>query len=68
MAGTTQPAVLRDAKILIVGCGSWGSSTALELGRRQYKHVTVLDSHTFPSAIAAGNDINKIVEQGMPSR
>lgn len=55
------------SSILIIGCGTWGSSTALHLARRGYKHVTVLDSHELPSAISAGNDINKIVEQGMIS-
>ncbi|GME32183.1 fructosyl amine:oxygen oxidoreductase [Neofusicoccum parvum] len=49
--------------ILIVGGGTWGSSTALHLARRGYRHVTVLDAHAVPSAISAGNDINKIVEQ-----
>lgn len=50
--------------ILIIGAGTWGSSTALHLARRGYKHITVLDPHPVPSAISAGNDINKIVEQG----
>ncbi|KAF2084342.1 fructosyl amine:oxygen oxidoreductase-like protein [Saccharata proteae CBS 121410] len=50
--------------ILIVGCGTWGSSTALHLARRDYKNVTVLDPYPVPSAISAGNDVNKIVEQG----
>ena len=52
--------------ILIVGCGTWGSSTTLHLVRRGYKHVTVLDPYEVPSPISAGNDINKIAEQGMP--
>ncbi|CAK4031755.1 fructosyl amine:oxygen oxidoreductase [Lecanosticta acicola] len=55
------PAVdLKSSSILIVGCGTWGASTALQLARRGYKNVTVLDSHEIPSAISAGNDIDKI--------
>lgn len=54
--------------ILIIGGGTWGSSSALYLARRGYRHVTVLDSYEAPSAISAGNDINKIVEEGMSSR
>lgn len=49
---------------LIIGGGTWGCSTALELARRGYRNITVLDSHPIPSAIAAGNDVNKIVEEG----
>lgn len=52
----------QDSSILIVGAGTWGCSTALHLARRGYKHVTVLDPHPVPSPIAAGNDINKIME------
>ena len=51
---------LRCSSILIVGLGTWGSSTALHLARRGYQNVTVLDTYNFPSAISAGNDINKI--------
>lgn len=50
--------------ILIIGGGTWGSSTALYLARRGYKQVTVLDAYDSPSEISAGNDINKIVEEG----
>ena len=56
--------VNKTDKILIVGGGTWGVSTALHLARRGYKDITVLDPYEIPSAIAAGNDINKIVEQG----
>ena len=57
-------ALTRDSSILIVGAGTWGCSIALELARRDYRRVTVLDGNTFPSAIAAGNDLNKIMEEG----
>jgi sarcosine oxidase / L-pipecolate oxidase len=53
-----------NSTILIIGGGTWGCSTALQLARRGYKNVTVLDSHPIPSPIAAGNDVNKIMEEG----
>ena len=56
-----------DVSILIVGGGTWGCSTALYLARRGYKNITVLDAYDIPSPISAGNDINKVVEQGTPS-
>lgn len=51
-----------QSSIIIVGAGTWGCSTALHLARRGYRNVTVLDPHPVPSPIAAGNDINKIME------
>ncbi|KAF2764067.1 fructosyl amine:oxygen oxidoreductase [Teratosphaeria nubilosa] len=56
-----------STSILVVGAGTWGSSTALHLARRGYKNVVVLDPYEVPSAISAGNDVNKIVEQGSSS-
>lgn len=53
-----------EASILVVGAGTWGCSTALHLARRGYKNITVLDKYEVPSPISAGNDVNKIVEQG----
>lgn len=50
------------SSILIIGAGVWGCSTALHLARRGYANVTVLDPYPIPSPIAAGNDINKIME------
>ncbi|CZR65025.1 related to fructosyl amino acid oxidase [Phialocephala subalpina] len=55
-----------NSSTLIIGAGTWGCSTALHLARRGYKNVTVLDPYPVPSPISAGNDINKIVEQGTP--
>lgn len=52
--------------ILIVGAGTWGCSTALHLARRGYQNVKVLDPHSVPSPIAAGNDVNKIMEHKEP--
>lgn len=51
------------SNILIIGAGSWGCSIALELARRGYTSITVLDGSPFPSAISAGNDLNKIAEE-----
>jgi sarcosine oxidase/L-pipecolate oxidase len=50
--------------ILIVGGGTWGCSIALELARRGFTNIKVLDALPFPSPIAAGNDLNKIAEEG----
>lgn len=52
-----------DSDILIIGAGTWGCSIALELARRGRKGITVLDGSSFPSAISAGNDLNKIAEE-----
>ncbi|KZM25017.1 uncharacterized protein EKO05_0009476 [Ascochyta rabiei] len=52
-----------DTNILIVGAGTWGCSIALELARRGHTDITVLDGGSFPSAISAGNDLNKIAEE-----
>jgi len=51
-----------DSKILVIGGGTWGASTALHLTRRGYKNVVILDAYAYPSPISAGNDVNKIVE------
>ena len=53
-----------NTNILIIGAGTWGCSIALELARRGYQGIKVLDGSPFPSTISAGNDLNKIVEQG----
>lgn len=49
--------------IVVGGGGTLGSSTALHLVRAGYTpaHITVLDTYPFPSAQAAGNDLNKIM-------
>ncbi|KAK4686970.1 hypothetical protein P7C73_g3151, partial [Tremellales sp. Uapishka_1] len=52
----------RDARILVVGgAGTMGSSTALELARRGYTNVHILDIFPPPSANSAGNDMNKMI-------
>ncbi|TGO44459.1 hypothetical protein BOTNAR_0818g00020 [Botryotinia narcissicola] len=54
----------KSSRILIVGGGTWAVSTALHLARRGYVDVTILDGYPIPSPISAGNDVNKIVDQG----
>lgn len=54
----------QDSSIFVVGGGTWGCSTTLHLLRRGYKNVTVFDPFPVPSAISAGNDINKVLEAG----
>ncbi|KAJ5587103.1 uncharacterized protein N7459_002868 [Penicillium hispanicum] len=57
-------AIHKSSPLLIVGAGTWGTSTALHLARRGYTNVTVLDPYPFPSSISAGNDVNKIISAG----
>jgi sarcosine oxidase/L-pipecolate oxidase len=52
-----------ESNILIIGAGTWGCSIALELARRGYAGIKVLDGGSFPSVISAGNDLNKIAEE-----
>ncbi|KAJ5115801.1 hypothetical protein N7456_000149 [Penicillium angulare] len=56
------PSLDHSSSILIIGAGTWGCSTALHLARRGYTNVKVLDPYPVPSPIAAGNDVNKIME------
>lgn len=53
----------KQQSIVIVGGGTWGVSISLELARAGFTNITVLDPFPIPSPIAAGNDINKIVEK-----
>ncbi|KAH6913947.1 FAD dependent oxidoreductase [Coprinopsis sp. MPI-PUGE-AT-0042] len=49
-------------KIVILGCGCFGASTAYHLLQRGFKDVTILDkSQILPAPDAASNDINRIV-------
>ncbi|KAI1350981.1 fructosyl amine:oxygen oxidoreductase [Xylaria sp. FL0043] len=57
----------KSDSVLIIGGGTWGCSIALELARNGYSNVTVLDGEDVPSSIAAGNDLNKIMEEGSQS-
>jgi sarcosine oxidase/L-pipecolate oxidase len=49
--------------VLIVGGGTWGISIAYRLARRGFTNITVLDSDDLASSTAAGNDLNKILEE-----
>ncbi|ETN44119.1 uncharacterized protein HMPREF1541_10669 [Cyphellophora europaea CBS 101466] len=53
---------MHKPSVLVVGAGTWGTSTALHLARRGYSSVTVLDRYPVPSPISAGNDVNKIID------
>lgn len=56
---------MSNEAILIIGGGTWGCSTALQLARNGYTDVTVFDQSPIPSPISAGNDVNKIMEEGI---
>ncbi|THY21226.1 fructosyl amino acid oxidase [Aureobasidium pullulans] len=47
--------------IVIVGAGVFGLSTALELSRRGYTDITVLDRHTPPVPDGSSVDISRII-------
>lgn len=38
----------KDWNIVVIGSGSFGLTTALELALQGYRHVTVLDRHVPP--------------------
>lgn len=46
--------------VVIVGCGVFGLSSALELVNKGYK-VLAVDAYPVPSALSAANDYNKIL-------
>lgn len=52
--------IIMTQTVLIVGCGVFGLSTALELARKGYD-VTAIDLYPIPSKWAASNDLNKII-------
>ncbi|KAH6859984.1 hypothetical protein AA0119_g12060 [Alternaria tenuissima] len=52
-----------SSDFLIIGAGTWGCSIALELARRGHTSIKVVDGNPFPSAISAGEDLNKIAEE-----
>ncbi|KAI0057880.1 FAD dependent oxidoreductase [Artomyces pyxidatus] len=52
----------QNDKILVVGAGCFGISTAYHLLKRGFAHVTVVDrSEVLPAPDAASTDLNKIV-------
>jgi len=49
-----------DKRVVIVGAGCFGLSTAYDLLKRGYKHITVVDrSEVLPAPDAASTDLNK---------
>jgi hypothetical protein len=60
VASPPPPPLVKTTKILIVGAGIFGLSTALHLLERGYSDVTVLDrAGEVPAVDAASTDINK---------
>lgn len=61
--------VNKDDKILIVGAGCFGISTAYHLLKRGFRDVTAIDrSEVLPAPDAASTDINKIVRTSYSDR
>ena len=51
----------KDARVLIVGAGTFGLSTAVHLARRGYTNIQCIDRFPYPSKDSAGYDVNKII-------
>ncbi|GLI79405.1 hypothetical protein PoHVEF18_007737 [Penicillium ochrochloron] len=51
----------KDTRILIIGAGCFGTSTAYHLAQRGYTSIRVLDRYPPPSCEAASTDISKII-------
>ena len=51
----------QDTRILIVGAGAFGTSTAYHLAQRGYSSIRVLDRYAPPSCEAASTDISKVI-------
>lgn len=47
----------QDQKILIIGTGTFGASTAYHLAKRGYTNITCIDKWPYPSLDSAGYDI-----------
>ncbi|KAJ9145463.1 FAD dependent oxidoreductase [Pleurostoma richardsiae] len=58
---------MAQPKILIVGGGVFGTSTAYHLSTRGYAHVTVVDRFDAPSKDSAACDLNKVVRADYPN-
>ncbi|OQD68908.1 hypothetical protein PENPOL_c002G09246 [Penicillium polonicum] len=54
-------AVKKSDNILIIGAGVFGLSTALELTKRGYSNITVLDRHVPPVVDGSSVDISRII-------
>jgi hypothetical protein len=51
----------KEKRILIIGAGVFGLSTALELSRRGYSNITILDRHVPPVPDGSSVDISRVV-------
>lgn len=58
---TSRNPVAKDKTILIVGAGIFGLSTALELKKRGYQHVTVVDRYLPPVVDGSSVDISRVI-------
>lgn len=58
---STKMAVKKSDDILIIGAGVFGLSTALELTKRGYTKITVLDRHVPPVVDGSSVDISRII-------
>jgi len=59
----------KNEKIVVVGAGCFGVSTAYHLLQRGYLDVTILDRSTIlPAPDAASNDINRVVRSSYSDR
>ena len=47
--------------IIIVGGGTFGTTTAFHLAKKGYTNISIIDRFTVPSPEVAGNGINKVV-------
>lgn len=56
-----------NQKVLIIGGGVFGTSTAYHAVRRGYKNVKVLDRFASPSKDSAATDLNKVVRADYPN-
>lgn len=54
--------------IVIIGAGTFGLSTALQLLRKGEKNVTIIDPYETPSPLSAGNDVNKILQSSVEEK
>ncbi|KAF4456032.1 hypothetical protein F53441_1753 [Fusarium austroafricanum] len=58
---TSRKPVSKNESIVIVGAGVFGLSTALELKKRGYRHVTVLDRYLPPVVDGSSVDISRVI-------
>lgn len=58
---TTRVPARKIDSILIVGAGVFGLSTAIELNKRGYENVTVLDRYLPPVVDGSSVDISRVI-------